>query len=329
MSDERHRPSRAMALLPVRSGTLPVGAVEVAAEAPSACWVVGDGTDAAVADLAGLADRIVMIELPRFDPARMATALAPELPADEHVVLPHTPDGRDLAPHLAAALGRPLVSAATEIGDRRAVVVRRGGLTMETLALSQPVVATFQPGVRNVPPCDPHRSPIVTRLSLELRRSGPRGTDRDSAEVGRVELIETVPADPATMDLSEAPRIIACGAGLGAPEHVELVHEISAALGASVGATRVVTDWGWLSADRQIGTTGVTVDPELYIAIGVSGAIQHTAGLGAPDHVVAVNTDPSCPMMDLADLAIVCDGPAFVSELLATLRTLSRTPATP
>ena len=93
-----------------------------------------------------------------------------------------------------------------------------------------------------------------------------------------------------------------------------------AATGASTGGTRVVTDWGWLPVERQIGTTGVNVDPSLYIAIGISGAVQHTAGLGSPNHVISVNSDPHCPMMGMANLAIVCDGPEFLQALLTRLK---------
>ena len=90
---------------------------------------------------------------------------------------------------------------------------------------------------------------------------------------------------------------------------------MAGALGASMGATRVITDRGWVGHQRQIGTTGVVVDPTLYVAFGISGAVQHTAGLGTPDHIVSVNTDPHCPMMQLADLAIVADANAVLDEL--------------
>ena len=90
-------------------------------------------------------------------------------------------------------------------------------------------------------------------------------------------------------------------------------------MAASAGATRVVTDAGWMSYDRQIGTTGVAVSPELYVAFGISGAAQHVGGLGAPEHVVSVNTDPSCPMTLMADLGIVADAPAVLAELAERL----------
>jgi len=88
---------------------------------------------------------------------------------------------------------------------------------------------------------------------------------------------------------------------------------------ASAGATRVVTDAGWIGYERQIGTTGVTIDPDLYIALGVSGATQHVGGLGAPRHVVSVNTDPSCPMTAMADLGLITDGRGLLIELARRL----------
>jgi electron transfer flavoprotein alpha subunit len=121
------------------------------------------------------------------------------------------------------------------------------------------------------------------------------------------------------MDLTEAPRIVAGGAGLHGPVHFDRLSAVGSALGASMGATRVVTDRGWVDHDRQIGTTGVVVGPRVYLAFGISGAVQHTSGLGQPDHIVSVNTDPHCPMMQLADLAIVSDANAVIAELAARL----------
>jgi electron transfer flavoprotein alpha subunit len=95
--------------------------------------------------------------------------------------------------------------------------------------------------------------------------------------------------------------------------------DVATALGASTGATRVVTDRGWVPHTRQIGTTGVVVDPQLYLAFGISGAVQHTAGLGDPDHMVSVNMDPHCPMMSMADLAVVADANETVAELAKLL----------
>jgi electron transfer flavoprotein alpha subunit len=124
------------------------------------------------------------------------------------------------------------------------------------------------------------------------------------------------------MDLAEADRIVGGGAGLmhgDAAERFATLTAVGAAIGASMGATRVVTDAGWVPHSRQIGTTGVVVDPTLYLAFGISGAVQHTAGLGHPEHVVSVNLDPHCPMMAMADLAVVADAGATLDVLAARL----------
>jgi electron transfer flavoprotein alpha subunit len=133
-------------------------------------------------------------------------------------------------------------------------------------------------------------------------------------------VVVVLPADTATMDLAEAERIVAGGAGLDGSERFVQLAVVGARLGAATGATRVVTDRGWVGHERQIGTTGVAVDPQLYLAFGISGAVQHTAGLGDPAHVVSVNTDPYCPMMQLADLAVVSDANAVLDELARGLR---------
>ncbi|MFM2078460.1 MAG: hypothetical protein RJA49_2350, partial [Actinomycetota bacterium] len=127
------------------------------------------------------------------------------------------------------------------------------------------------------------------------------------------------PPDPATIDLAEAPRIIGGGAGLDGPTRMDQLVHIGEAIGASMGATRVITDRGWVPHERQIGTTGVVVGPDLYLAFGVSGAVQHTSGLGDPAHIISVNTDGHCPMMQLADLAIVADANETLDHLAELL----------
>ena len=125
--------------------------------------------------------------------------------------------------------------------------------------------------------------------------------------------------DAATIDLAEATLIVAGGAGLSGPERFRALARVAVAVNASVGGTRVVTDRGWLAHERQIGTTGVVVDPRVYVALGISGAVQHTSGLGRPQHIISVNTDPYCPMMQLADIAIVADANAVLEALARRL----------
>ena len=123
-----------------------------------------------------------------------------------------------------------------------------------------------------------------------------------------------------TIDLTEADRIAAGGAGLESAERFEQLARIAAAIGGAMGATRVITDRAWVGHERQIGTTGVVVGPELYVAFGISGAVQHTSGLGDPRHVISVNIDPHCPMMQMSDLAVVSDANAVLDELEAAAR---------
>lgn len=289
-----------MAVIPVRDAVLPVGADEAVAEAGGAALVAGEGARRAAADLQTATGEVQCAELGMFAPAAWSAALAPHLGGHRVVVLPASADGRHLAPRLAHALGRVLLAGALYVDTDRVVVIRAGGLVAEEHFVDAPVVATLEPDVRGFTP-EP-RAPTITSLDVDA------GTGHRDAVA-----IEVLAPDPATMDLAEAERIVAGGAGLG-PSFAGL-RGVAAALGATWGATRVAADAGWVPADRFIGTTGATVRARLYIAFGISGAVQHVAGLGDPDHIVAVNTDPSAPMMAMADLAIVSDAPAVVREL--------------
>ncbi len=306
-----------LGLIPVRGGVLPLGADEVVAECGGRALLVGSGCADAVDALDGAASDVWTIEQPSFIAADWATIVAEALPlidgaSNGHVLVPGSPDGRDLGPHVAAALARSYVAGAIRIEATTAEVTRHGGRVTNVLVIDGPIVASLQPGVRGVEPTDGAAPATITALEVLAEASGGPAT-------GPV-LLEELPADPSTMDLAEADRIVGGGAGLGSPEAFDELRELSALLGASPGGTRVVTDWGWLPVERQIGTTGVTVDPSLYLALGISGAVQHTAGLGSPTHMISVNTDPHCPMMGLADIAVVTDGPGFLRELIALLR---------
>ncbi len=298
-----------IALVPVRAGQLPLGGDEAVAEAGGRALLVGEGTAEAAVALEGIAHTVQLWEQATYAPAAWAGTLAALLADEDIVVLPASPDGRDLAPRLAFALDRPLLAGAVETGPGYAALARQGGLITETVTVDGPFVATLQPGVRGVEPA-PGLVPDITTIDLAAVTT---------TDAGDPTLLEVLPPDPATMDLSEAPRIIGGGAGLGSAAAAALLGEVSDALGCSIGGTRVITDWGWLPFERQIGTTGVIVHPELYLAFGVSGAVQHVSGLGDPAHVIAVNLDASCPMMSIADLAIVTDAPALVAALAARL----------
>jgi electron transfer flavoprotein alpha subunit len=298
--------ARSIAVVPVRAATLPAGAEETIAEAGGVVLLAGAGTAEAAVGLAVDAVSVAIAEIGEPAFGAWAAALAPVLAGYHAVLLPASADGRDLAPRLAAALDRPLLAGATWYRDGEVRIARHGGLLMDHVAADGPVVVTLQPGVRGTEPRRRGR-PVPEPVTVE-----PGG--RHDAVV-----LEVTPPDPGTMDLAESKRIVAGGAGLRGPGDFRLLDRVAAALGASMGATRVVADLGWVAHERYIGTTGVAVNPDLYVALGISGAVQHVTGLGAPRHVVAVNTDPSCPMTALADLALVTDAPALLEELARRL----------
>lgn len=281
---------------------LPAGALEAADECGHRCLLVGTSTAAAAVHLDG---EVTLCEVGDYRPGAWADALAAALTDEPIIVLPSSPDGRDLGPRLAAALNRPLFAGSVQVSAQRVVMARGGGLTMHSTAAPEAFVATLQVGVRGA---EPITAPAATRsLALQL-------PDMPDAVAERV-----IEPDAATIDLAEAGRIVGGGAGLAGPDQFAQLAQLGLAIGASVGATRVITDRGWIGHERQIGTTGVVVDPQLYLAFGVSGAVQHTSGLGQPDHIVSVNTDAHCPMMQLADLAVVGDANAVLAALVEVL----------
>ena len=311
---------RPLAIVPVRAGVLPAGAAETVAEAlaigDADVVLVGSQLGSAAGDLAGVADVVRLAEVGDFAPARWAAALSTLVDTAGVVLLPASPDGRDLAARVAAESGRPLVGNAVSVTGTSATVLGWGGAVQREVHPRGPFVTTLQPGGRGV-----ERGPgdAVRTLALDLELDDQL---RDAV------VTEIEPPDAATMDLAESPRIVGGGAGMmiGATDadpvdrRFAQLTAIGEAIGASMGATRVVTDAGWVSHDRQIGTTGVVVDPDLYLSFGISGAVQHTAGLGHPAHIISVNTDPHCPMMAMADLAIVADANATLDELASLLR---------
>jgi electron transfer flavoprotein alpha subunit len=299
-----------LAVIVVRDGELPSGADETVAEAAGAALVLGSGTREA-AGLLDAASRVWLLERSSVAPGALAAALAQVLADVPMVLLPASPDGRDLAPRLAAVLGRGLLAGAVRCAPDEVELTRLDDHLSVRVAVDGPVVVTLRPGFRG----RPEQVTLAEVTALTVPEDKP-GHDAES--------IEVLQPEPSTVDLAEARRILGGGAGLvpagsdGAAV-MRLLAQVAEALEASAGATRVVTDAGWMSYDRQIGTTGVAVSPELYVAFGISGAAQHVGGLGAPEHVVSVNTDPSCPMTLMADLGIVADAPAVLAELAERL----------
>lgn len=296
-----------IAVVVVRDGLVPAGGAETVAECEGRAVLIGSQASTAAETLRGVATELTLIECDSFQPAAFAAEVATLLADEPIVVLPASPDGRDLAPRLAAALHRPLHAGAIAVNPQRVDLVRNGGRDLHRVVPEATFIATLQPGARGVVADPLLPAPTTTNVAASA-------TQHVDAVVTTV-----LPPDPATIDLAEAARIVGGGAGLDGPDRMTQLADLASLLGASVGATRVVTDRGWAAHERQIGTTGVVVSPQLYIAFGIAGAVQHTSGLGDPVHIVSVNTDPHCPMMQLADLAIVSDANATIDALQALL----------
>lgn len=297
-----------IAVVVVRDGQLPAGGDETVAECGGRAVLIGTGTSVAAASLQGIATHLALVEAPVFGPGAYAAELEPLLQAEVAVVCPASPDGRDLAPRLAALLQRPLYAGAVSVTPSRVELARRGGTQIHQTTPAPEFVATLVPGVRGVVPDTRLAAPEVHTVTADAARVG-------RAEPNDPTVLAVLPPDPTTMDLVEARRIVGAGAGLDDVTRIEQLVRIGRRFGASMGATRVVTDRGWVPHERQVGTTGVVVSPELYLAFGVSGAVQHVTGLGDPDQIISVNTDGHCPMMQLADLAIVSDANETLDHL--------------
>lgn len=314
-----------IAVVLVRAGQVPAGAEEAISEAGGDLFLIGSGTNEAVLTLSPVATTIWTLEFDSSAPhsnasfADQAQSVAASLEKigrlDDTVILPGSPDGRDLAPHLARRLQRPFFAGAVAVSHSAVSISRDGGLQIAEFSLSEPIVATIQVGSRGLDFVE--TSPAVVTLSDPTPAENliSSGHSENSA----VTSLGVVPPDAATMDLSEAPRIIGGGAGLQSAEAFVTLEGVATTLDASMGVTRVITDRSWASHERQIGTTGVIVNPRLYIAFGISGAVQHTSGLGQPDHIISVNTDPHCPMMQMSDLAIVSDAHQVLLALAGLL----------
>jgi electron transfer flavoprotein alpha subunit len=264
------------------------------------------------------ADVVIAVEhagLANYNP-EVATATAADRiksGAYRAAIFSTSAQGRDLAPRVAARLG---VSAVTDVlsfeleGDT--VVVRHPiniGKVIATLAISgSPAVIAMRPNV-----ITPAQNAKAGRVENAQPAVDPGST--------RVKVVETRQGGSGKLDLAEAPVVIAGGRGLRAAENFKLVEDLASAFGnAAVGATRAVTDDGWRPHSDQIGQTGRLVSPELYIAVGISGAVQHLAGMRTSKTIVAVNKDKDAPIFKVADYGIVGDVFEVIPALTEAVR---------
>jgi electron transfer flavoprotein alpha subunit len=283
--------------------------------------LMGSGLTSAAASLGATGvDRVLVADDPHLAHLTSESAAAVLVAAIQQVspgivLIPGTTSGRDYAPRAAARLGVGLAADCVELsvedGDLVAIRPILGGKVQTAVRMpgSHPQMATVRPGSFEKATTS-GASSATEQLSVSL---GPDDL--------RVTVTGTAEAEAGTASLDSAPVIVAGGRGLKEPDKFSLIEDLAAALNAAVGASRAVVDAGWRPHHEQVGQTGRTVSPKLYIAVGISGAVQHLVGMQGSETIVAINRDPDAPIFKIASFGIVGDlfevVPALVAELKA------------
>jgi electron transfer flavoprotein alpha subunit len=273
---------------------------------PVTAVVLGADASMAGAVAAYKLEKIVSVENPKladYTPDGYADAMERAVRAldPQFVIMPHTYLVRDFAPKLAARFGKDLISDCVRatVADNSVVFSRRifqGKIDADVVSNGEPpVFATFQSG--------------AYRADQAERGGDAAAIESLQVEVGEVRMQPEEPFQEVkqAVDLTKADTIVAIGRGIKGQEHIALAEQLAAALGGEIAASRPICDAGWLPIDRQIGSSGQTVTPKLYIALGISGAIQHLVGMKNASTIVAVNKDAEAPIFDIADYGIVGD----------------------
>jgi len=306
---------------------------KIALEAVTAARAIADGTGgdvhafvagapgvAAVAAQIGKygADTVIVAEnaaFANYNPEAVAAIVADRIRSGGYrvAIFPTSALGSDLAPRVAAKLGVGLVTDVTDINlDGDTVIVKHPvniGKVLSTVKIaSNPALVGIRANMF---------TPVEKQHSGTVETAQPVGDPAAS----RVVVKEVKMGSGTKLDLGEAPVIVSGGRGLKGPENFHLVEDLAAAFGnAAVGATRVVTDEGWRPHSDQIGQTGRLVSPQLYVAVGISGAIQHLAGMRTSKTIVAINKDREAPIFKVADYGIVGDLFEIVPALTAAVK---------
>ncbi len=224
------------------------------------------------------------------------------------IALCHSSYGWDLAPRIAYALKAAQVSEVVGVeGGVPVVPVCNSKLRREVKAKTARTVVTLQAGAFGLS-AEPSGTPAVEKVA--------------AAGAGRVQLTGYEQAATGGVDLGKAQVIVSAGRGIGKPENISMIAGLAKALGGEYGASRPVVDAEWVEHNRQVGTTGQTVAPKLYMACGISGAIQHLAGMKKSEFIVAINTDKDAPIGDVADVLVVADLKQFVPVLTEKIQAL-------
>ena len=282
--------------------------------------VIGGSTAALAQELAGAGVGDVVVAehaaLAAYTPdgfAMAITALIQET-SPQAVVMAHTYQARDVAPLVAARLGKPLITDVTGITGTGADAtftrpMFQGKLAAQVKPVGEtPAIVTVQIGAFRADSVRKGSAGQVSAIDVALDASKIRQTPEAPFQEAK-----------AAVDLSQAGRIVSVGRGIKSQENIAVAEALAKALGAELAASRPICDSGWLPMDRQIGSSGQTVAPKLYVALGISGAIQHLVGMKGSRTIVAINKDAEAPIFEVADYGIVGDlfeiVPAIVKEL--------------
>jgi electron transfer flavoprotein alpha subunit len=284
--------------------------------------VIGKGVAAFAEEIAGKnVAEVLLIEhdlLESYTPDGYCVALKQVVEAakPDLVLFPHTYQVRDFAPKLAALLGKGMVGDCVGFRSEggKQVFVRQmfQGKTAADVTFmgAVPWFASFQSGAFRADSLIPHPSgkAPVNAIKVQVR-----------PEEIRTKPLELFKEAKAAVDLTQAPLIVAIGRGIKAPENIPQAEALAKAIGGEIAASRPICDEGWLPMERQIGSSGQTVAPKLYLALGISGAIQHVVGMKGARTIVAVNKDQNAPIFEIADYGVVADifevMPALTEEL--------------
>jgi electron transfer flavoprotein alpha subunit len=291
---------------------------------PVTAVVLGTNTSAFTEELKSKKiDRVLTVDDPKlagYNPDSYVEVLKSLFEKEKPflVLMGHTTQGMDFAPRLSVALRRPLIAGCVEYekqGDRLVLTrqIFNAKMNMKTAVRGEPpYLATASPGA--FPGDEVEGGGNAEVVAFPVTISGPQ----------RRKVVERVEAPKGKADLSAAPIIVSGGRGLKEKQNFSLIFELAEAIGGSVGASRPVVDAEWLPREYQVGSSGQTVSPKLYIAVGISGAIQHLVGMQTSRCIVAINKDPEAPIFKVAHYGIVDDLFKVVPALTRIFKDLKR-----